>query len=72
MGQKNIESEVKRLVGHLGSRDGGFIAKSYGRGTKVYLDSIGCDPDWNNFAFECFKKYGEELFEVEFNIPIIS
>ena len=70
--KKNIESEVKRLVGHLGSRDGGFIAKSYGRGTKVYLDSIGCDPDWNNFAFECFKKYGEELFKVEFNIPIIS
>lgn len=68
----SIDSEVKRLVQHLGSREGGFIAKSYGRGEKQYLDSIGCDPEWNNFAFECFKKYGEELFGVEFNIPVLG
>ncbi|MBN2291144.1 MAG: hypothetical protein JXM70_01890 [Pirellulales bacterium] len=67
--RKKIEDEVRRLVQCLGSRKGGFIAKSYGRGTGIYLDSIGCDPTWNDFAFECFKKYGREMFGVEADIP---
>jgi len=66
-----IEDEVRRLVRHLASRKGGFIAKSYGRGTKIYLDAIGCDPAWNDFAFECFVRYGRELFGVEFEVPVL-
>lgn len=66
-----IEDEVRRLVRYLASQEGGFIAKSYGRGTKAYLDAIGCDPAWNDFAFECFIKYGQELFGTEFDIPVL-
>jgi uroporphyrinogen decarboxylase len=66
-----IEEEARRLVQCLGGGDGGFIAKSYGRGCQTYLDSIGCDPRWNDLAFECFKKYGQEMFDVPFDIPQI-
>jgi hypothetical protein len=66
-----IEDEARRLIGHLASLEGGFIAKSYGRGTQVYLDAIGCDPAWNDFAFDCFVEYGQELFGTEFDIPVL-
>jgi uroporphyrinogen decarboxylase len=64
-----IEDEARRLVQCLGSRDGGFIAKSYGRGCQTYLDSIGCDPCWNDFAFECFKQYSQKMFGGSFDVP---
>ena len=66
-----IEDEARRLVQRLGSRRGGFIAKSYGRGARMYLDGIGCDPRWNDFAFECFQKYGRETFGDSFDVPQI-
>jgi len=69
--RKRIEDEARRLVQRLGSREGGFIAKSYGRGSPVYLESIGCDPAWNDFAFACFKKYAKELFGAEADPPEI-
>ncbi len=66
---QKIDDECRRLVQKLGSLKGGFIAKSYGRGAKMYLDAIGCDSVWNDFAFECFKKYGKELYGLDFDIP---
>lgn len=66
-----IEDEVRKLLRHLAGRHGGFIAKSYGRGTKTYLDAIGCDPEWNDFAFECFVRYGREIFGDELEIPAL-
>jgi hypothetical protein len=59
--RKKIENEAYRLVMLLGSHQGGFIAKSYGRGTKQYLDAIGCPEATNDYAYECFKKSGEML-----------
>ena len=67
-----IEEEARRLVQFMASNKGGFIAKSYGRGTKTYLDAIGCDQAWNDFAFECFVKYGRELFGKEFDVPALA
>ncbi|MFN0170970.1 MAG: uroporphyrinogen decarboxylase family protein [Bryobacteraceae bacterium] len=64
-----IEDETRRLVHCLGGRRGGFIAKSYGRGAGVYLDAINCAPEWNDFAFECFRKHGEELFGAPIDLP---
>ncbi len=37
----------------------------------IYLDRIGCDPRWNDLAFESFQKYGEEMFGKSFDIPIV-
>jgi hypothetical protein len=67
--RSKIEDEVRRMIHYFASREGGFIAKSYGRGNPVYLDAIGCEPEWNNFAFDCFVKYGQELFQNEFALP---
>ena len=63
-----IAAEARRLVAQLGTRQGGFIAKSYGRGSANYLQAIGCDPAWNDYAFECFVRAGEELFGQPFDL----
>ena len=66
-----IEKEVRDLVFRLGGRSGGFIAKSYGRGNPTYLNAIGCKTEWNDFAFDCFVKYGRELFQTDFTVPTL-
>ena len=68
---ERIEDEARRFVQLIAGKKGGFIAKSYGRGTRTYLDAIGCDPAWNDFAFECFVKYGRELFGNKFEVPVL-
>lgn len=66
-----IEDEVRRLLEHLATIEGGFIAKSYGRGAQTYLDAIDCDPAWNDFAFECFKKHAADMFGTDIDPPTV-
>ena len=61
--KKEIEDEAYRLVMRFGGHNGGFIAKSYGRGTREYLDAIGCPDELNNHAYECFRRSGTMLRE---------
>jgi uroporphyrinogen decarboxylase len=67
-----IEDEVCRLLEHLAVIEGGFIAKSYGRGARTYLDAIDCDPAWNDFAFECFTKHAARVFGTEIHLPTVG
>lgn len=50
--RKLIEEEAKMLTSHLGSKDGGFIARQYPQ-----LAHLGVESKVNEIAFEAFKKY---------------
>jgi uroporphyrinogen decarboxylase len=56
-----IEESVRRMVEYLATDRGGLIAKSYGD-SHADLQSIGTSPESNEFALNCFIKYGNKRF----------